>query len=690
MKSKNPFQFESSIRTRLLFFSVGLALLSVAVIAYITIDSLQTAGERAQQTSEASLRKQTEEFLLSQIIEATDQDDLVFERVERDAENLAYYAARLFEEPDAFARDSYWRADEHMFLGPDGQYINSEEDTSTVFVPNTQKIDDALIQELELSAYLDMIFSTIYENDPNTVAVYLITQKDISRLYPNINLGTLVPGDYSAIEDIFFTLGAPDNNPERNTIWTPVYDDPAGQGLLISVIAPVFTGKNNFIGVIGIDVSLAGLTASVEAEELTAGGYSLLIDQNGRALALPGQGYTDILGRTRAPGEIAPDIGETVPEFSVVFNDLLDGKTEFHSITIDKKELFVVNSHIITTGWTRVNVVEADTMLAAAGALEAELDDSTRSLISGRVLPTGIAIVILVSILGTLLTNRLVDPIQKLTEGAQRIGAGEWDAPLPAGGQDEVGTLSNSIREMSNQIRGSIQGLEKRVADRTRALETSTEVSRRLSTILNRDQLAKEVVEQLVTAFDYYYAHIYFYGEDKNTLVMMGGTGEAGQVLLSRGHTIEKGRGLVGRAAETNSVVLVADTLNEEGWLPNELLPETRSEIAVPISIGDEVLGVFDVQHNVVDGITEEDASLLQSIANQVAVAVQNAQVYVVAQKRAAHETLVGNIGQKIQNTTTVEDALQVAVRELGRALNAERSNVQLNLETKKNEQSGV
>jgi GAF domain-containing protein len=173
------------------------------------------------------------------------------------------------------------------------------------------------------------------------------------------------------------------------------------------------------------------------------------------------------------------------------------------------------------------------------------------------------------------------------------------------------------------------------------------------------------------------------FAEDKETLVMVGGTGEAGRIMLSRGHTILKGRGLVGRAAESNTVVVAPDTSQEAGWLPNELLPETRSEIAVPISIGNEVLGVFDVQHNIVNGLTDQDAGLMQSIAGQVAIALQNAKIYVEAQRRAESESLVGHIGLQIQNATTVEDALQVAVRELGQALKAGRSIVQLSLQAK-------
>jgi putative methionine-R-sulfoxide reductase with GAF domain len=281
-------------------------------------------------------------------------------------------------------------------------------------------------------------------------------------------------------------------------------------------------------------------------------------------------------------------------------------------------------------------------------------------------------------VLGWWLGERLTKPINLLVEGTERVSSGDFSHHVIIKSKDEFAQLASNFNSMTDQLNDIVNTLEQRVANRTRAIKLSAEVSRRLSTIMETSQLAVEVVKSLQEAFNYYHVHIYLFDDDRKNLIMVGGTGEAGRIMLERGHAIPVGKGLVGRAAATGTAVLVPDTSRDPDWLPNLLLPETRAEIAVPILVGDEVLGTLDVQQNTNNGLGQEDIELLFGVASQVAIAMTNARRYSDAQNRAQHEVLTSQIIQQIRATRSVESALQVAVRELGRALRVERTCVRL------------
>jgi putative methionine-R-sulfoxide reductase with GAF domain len=291
-----------------------------------------------------------------------------------------------------------------------------------------------------------------------------------------------------------------------------------------------------------------------------------------------------------------------------------------------------------------------------------------------------LGLLILAILIGFVLERSITRPVSDLQTGAEDFRVERQPTNILEIGNDELTALARSFNQLTRELSLLYQNLEQQVAERTQALTASFQVSQRLATILDPQALAFSVVDEVKNAFGYYHVHIYLFDDTHENLIMVGGTGEPGEIMLQRGHKIPRGKGLVGRASEINQVILVEDTSEDPGWLPNPLLPETQSEVAVPIASGENVLGVLDVQENHKNGFSSQAVELLQAIANQTAIAVQNTRLYTMAQRKAENETRASLISQRIQSATTIESVLQVALRDLSEALNARRASVQIGL----------
>jgi len=219
---------------------------------------------------------------------------------------------------------------------------------------------------------------------------------------------------------------------------------------------------------------------------------------------------------------------------------------------------------------------------------------------------------------------------------------------------------------------------------RARQLASVAEISSVSSKELDIQKMLESVVNLTQRQFGLYHAHVFLYNEKTEELQIAAcgwKTGDAHEG--THGTTaipVNKEQSLVARAARTRKAVIVNNVFTEPGWMPNPLLPDTASELAVPLVIGDQVLGVLDVQSDRINAFTEEDANIQNTLASQVATALQNARSFTQAQKQAEREAMLNVINQKIQSATSVEAVLQIAARELGHALGAPMTVAQLSM----------
>ncbi len=174
----------------------------------------------------------------------------------------------------------------------------------------------------------------------------------------------------------------------------------------------------------------------------------------------------------------------------------------------------------------------------------------------------GIAAALLVVAVGLaafLIARQIAHPIRNLADVAQKFGEGNFDARVKATSQDELGQLGRSFNRMAEQQKGLIDTLEYQVRERTRRLEVVAELSGQLVSILDFEQLISEMVNQIKTRFGYYHVQVYLSSPADKSLVLAGGTGEAGRIMVAQNHTIQVGRGFVGTAAQQKEVVLASN-----------------------------------------------------------------------------------------------------------------------------------
>lgn len=210
-----------------------------------------------------------------------------------------------------------------------------------------------------------------------------------------------------------------------------------------------------------------------------------------------------------------------------------------------------------------------------------------------------------------------------------------------------------------------------RLARHAAQLATVAEVSADVATILNPQELLQSVVDRTQERFDLYHAHIYLLDAAQTNLDLAAGANEVGRQMVAKGWRIplDGGQSLVAQAANHRKAVVVNDVLSDPDYLPNALLPDTRSELAVPLIVGEGVLGVLDVQSDLAGRFEQEDVSIMTTLASQVAVALQNARRYAEIQSAAKREHILREITERVRASSNADTILRTAVRELGDTL---------------------
>jgi len=638
-----PRALGGSIRSKIV---AGILLTGVVSLGVLSFFAFSRAGQLISTLSgqiENSVNLLAEEQLINTVFAESNSANKAFDSAVSQVAGLASQLELLQDQKNSLGTGTYWNAGTRMIKYSEGQYYNSGYSASSVFVPSTVELTDPVIRELNVTAYLDFSAPFVLENNPQITGIYYTNNLGIITYYPNIRLGENLPHNYDATSQPTYRIATPLFNPNRQPRWSFPRQDPAGTGLTVSVSTPVYF-RDEFYGVMTADLQLQRIAEQINTIRVGSTGYAFLIDSDGHIIAMPSQGYEffkiqpEILGVNEEPQQTIFD-GEVPFEIQQIINRMVVGGNGLITTNAGGIDYFVVYAPVANKSFSLGVIVPV-----------AELTEpvtTTRNQISAQVqLAIQRAVIILIALLaGAVLVSLglgqlIAAPVRRLTQTANRILDGDLAAQTDVISKDEIGTLAQAFNAMTARLRATFEGLEKNIEERTAQLveanannerrakqfQSIAQVARTISSTLEIDNLLSQITTVISREFGFYHVGVFLLDTAREYAVLSAANSEGGQVMLARGHRLKVGeKGMVGFVSSTGKPRVALDTGADAVFFNNPDLPNTRSEIALPLRAGKQVFGVLDVQSTEPNAFSQEDVSILTTLADQVSIAIQNA-----------------------------------------------------------------
>jgi GAF domain-containing protein/HAMP domain-containing protein len=287
---------------------------------------------------------------------------------------------------------------------------------------------------------------------------------------------------------------------------------------------------------------------------------------------------------------------------------------------------------------------------------------------------------VVISALGVIFfTGRITGPLQSLTEVAMRMAGGDLTTNVKLNRNDEIGLLAEAFNSMSAELRGLYQDLEAKVEARTQQLATAAEIGRAATSILSTDDLLRRAVDLIRDRFGYYHVSVFLLDRTGSFAVLREATGEVGAKLKASGYRLTVGsNSLIGWVTGNGRSRIALDVGGDAVYFQNDLLPDTRSEAALPLRVGDRVIGALDVQSRALNAFNQSDLEVLQVLADQLAVAIENGRLFSRQERVAQLEQRVANLTARIHGALSLDAILNNAASELGQMFGARKVVVRL------------
>lgn len=231
------------------------------------------------------------------------------------------------------------------------------------------------------------------------------------------------------------------------------------------------------------------------------------------------------------------------------------------------------------------------------------------------------------------ISQAIIQPVRELNTMATSIRERDFTVRAEVTGVDEFGQLGTTFNAMAEDLQALTETLEARVTQRTRQLEAVIDVAHAVTGLMDVNELLSRTVRLISERFGYYHVALFLVDDTGDFAVVTESTGDIGSVFKEMGYRLAVGsNSVIGYVTANRRALNVADAENDPIYLRNSMLPYTRSELGLPLLVGTRLLGALDVQATRVNAFSDEDVETLQAMADQIAIALNNARMFAETQ----------------------------------------------------------
>jgi GAF domain-containing protein/HAMP domain-containing protein len=628
-----------SLRTKILLGNLLIVLITVAAMGYFVFYRSQAANEFLVNQFDISVTREIQNRLTVIVSDEVNDISIFFSSMKNVIDTFGTTTGALVSNDDLInLEEASWNAYLELKRLPSGSWDNSNEELGSIFLPARLQIRDDLAKELAALKGLDFFVQGLMEKNPDVIAIYFGGIAGETVYYPNVDLAAIVPPDFNITRRPWYLNAVGVSQTEGKAIWSIPYQDAALNGLVITSSTPVYDELGNFRGVVGLDLQLATVTERVSSLTVGKTGYGFLIDSEGRVIAMPSKGLQDfnLTEEDIQSGDIEnlSLINRVSLDVFEVLAKMTSGQSGVRLVEINGSNRYLAYKPIPIIGYSLGIVVSEDELLQDFVETNTILETETRQTIVNAV---GVIFILLsIAALASYgMGNSITAPLEKLTNVARQVAAGDLDATAEVTTADEIGILGNTLNNMSATAKNLIANLEELVVERTRLIErrfsqvqAAAEVGKAVAAQRDLEELLNLTTQLISSRFGFYHVGIFLLDPRSEYAILMAANSSGGKKMLDRKHKLRVGaEGIVGTVARSGEARIALDVGEDAVYFDNPDLPNTRSEMALPLIAGGEVQGILDVQSLEANAFSAEDIPTLQILADQLAIAMQNARM---------------------------------------------------------------